>query len=322
MTIEPQSIYAAEAVVPLRGFAYYLDHFYGLPGVLLHKAGKLLTLAARCARLVLISAGLPLRKPVLMLGCPAEGSDKGFFSEFGSVLGMLEDYDRWKPLYAGVTIDFGNQGYYFDPARGPNWWEYYFEPFAIAPRCGAPIRRLSDQERTVYATRAEHRLSRRKGGALIARYIRIRAEVSAKVDAFAQAHFAGHHMIGVHYRGTDKIKEAPRVSYETVRAAVEREIAGARTEDFRIFVATDEQAFLEYFRGVFPHLVCNRDAIRSVDGRRVHGNDARSHRKGEEALVDCLLLSRCDRLVRTESNLGLCAAFFNPALSQTLLRGF
>lgn len=320
MTIEPQNIYAAEAVAPLRGYAYYLDHFYGIPGVLLHKTKKLLMLAVRGARVALIGAGLPLRKPFLVLASAAEGNDAGFFAEFGSVLGMLEHYDRWKALYAGVAVDFGNHGYYFDPARGANWWDYYFEPFALARTAGTTTRRLLDHEHDAYATRTENRLSRQKGGALIARYIRVRAEVRAKVDAFAQAHFAGRYMIGVHYRGTDKIRETPRVSYETVRAAVEREIAGAQTDKVRIFVATDEQAFLEYFRGVFPHLVCSCDAIRSVDGRRVHDSDTRNHRKGEEALVDCLLLSRCDQLVRTESNLGLCAAFFNPHMPQILLR--
>ncbi len=330
MSIEPRNPYASQAIVPLTGFAYYLDHFYGLPGVLRHKFAVVMTLALRSARMLLILAGVPLHKPVLVLGCPAEENDAGFFAEFGSVLGMLEHYDRCKFLYAGAAVDFGSGGFYFDSAHGANWWEYYFEPLGAQPhgatssrdvRSPRPgTRMLTRRERDVLAQRAENRLSRSKGHALIARYVRVRREIIAKVDAFAGANFTGRHVIGVHYRGTDKIREAPRVSYEAARASVEVQIGRARAGTARIFVATDEEAFLDYFRGVFPQMVCAFDALRSLDGRRLHDGAGNNHRKGEDALIDCLLLSRCDQLVRTESNLGLCAAFFNPDVPQILLR--
>jgi hypothetical protein len=39
-----------------------------------------------------------------------------------------------------------------------------------------------------------------------------------------------------------------------------------------------------------------------------------NYRKGEEALINCLLLSRCCALIRTTSFLSAWASIFNPAL--------
>jgi hypothetical protein len=44
-----------------------------------------------------------------------------------------------------------------------------------------------------------------------------------------------------------------------------------------------------------------------------------NYRKGEEALINCLLLSRCSALIRTTSFLSAWASIFNPALPIVLL---
>lgn len=317
--MKPQNPYAAEAMVPLSGFAYYLDHFYGIPGVILHKIKAGFLLAWRCTRLALVKAGFPLNRPFLVFTCPGGTDAAGLFAEFGSVLGMLEHYDKWQSLYSGIGVDFKDQGLYFDPAYGPNWWSYYFEPFAIGSAESAASKPITARQHDTFAHRAENTLSRKKGATLINRYIRVKPQVAAKVEAFVQTHFNDHLVIGIHYRGTDKVKEAPRIPYETVCASVQTAINNAKAGKIRIFVATDEQAFVDCVRGNFPQLACSCDAIRSTDGTRVHDSDENNYRNGEEAIIDCLLLSRCDLLIRTESNLGLCATFFNPAIPQLLL---
>jgi len=66
----------------------------------------------------------------------------------------------------------------------------------------------------------------------------------------------------------------------------------------------------------FGHLICYyQDAIRSVNGKALHVDPAHSpYRVGREALIDCVLLSRTDMLIRTSSNLSLCSTFFNSDL--------
>jgi hypothetical protein len=44
-----------------------------------------------------------------------------------------------------------------------------------------------------------------------------------------------------------------------------------------------------------------------------------NYRKGREALLNCLLLSRCSALIRTASTLSGWASIFNPELPVTML---
>jgi len=283
-----------------------------------HRLRLALEVLGRSARYGLLLAGAPLRRDFLILRCMGGNAVSGFFSEFAAVLGALEHYERWKPLYAGLRVEFGAQGLYYDPTYGENWWEYHFEPLDVGAREGARVTVIGDRQHDLFAYRLP-RISRRRGFELIDRYIRPNARIRALVETFVREHFAGRTMIGIHYRGTDKHEDAPRVSYETVREAVLDAIAGAHPARCEIFLATDEQAFLDYMRAQFPGRVHCLDMVRSVDGGPIDVIPGNNFKKGTDAVLDCLLLSRCDFLIRTASNLSLCSILFNPHLPEISL---
>ena len=106
---------------------------------------------------------------------------------------------------------------------------------------------------------------------------------------------------------------------DSVAAVVRDALPAAGATPWKIFVATDEQACLDYMLGAFPGQVLYRPMRRAVDGRPIHKTPGDGFRKGEDAVIDCLLLARCAQLIRTDSDLGLFATFFNPALPVTLL---
>ena len=162
-------------------------------------------------------------------------------------------------------------------------------------------------------------MSRERGFTLIDRYIRPRAHIRERVDSYVRTNFDSAFVIGIHYRGTDKFEDAPRVPYEQVRAAVLDAINAAAPARYKLFVATDEQAFLEYMLDLFPGRLLYLDMYRSVDSAPIDVVQGDNHRKGEDAVMDCLLLSRCDHLVRTASNLSLCSTLFNPDIPVVLL---
>ena len=141
-------------------------------GILLQKFTVAFALALRSARVFLIVVGVPLNRPFLVLTCNGGTDAAGMFSEFAAVLGLLEHHDTWKRLYAGMRVDFKDQGLYFDPARGPNWWEYYFEPVVFGSEDGTATTQISAEQHDLFALRVERTLPRRKSAALVARYIR------------------------------------------------------------------------------------------------------------------------------------------------------
>jgi hypothetical protein len=149
---------------------------------------------------------------------------------------------------------------------------------------------------------------------LIQKYIKIRAPIQKEIDDFVATQFGDAFVLGVQYRGTDKVSEAPRVSYERVMEEIKNQIKGKK--NFKIFVATDETALLAEVKKTYPNKVLSQDATRSSDGKPVHFSGHDGFKIGKEALIDCLLLSKTHFLIRTSSNLSLWATYFNPELSQ------
>lgn len=270
---------------------------------------------AHNARLAAAAAGLG-RREVAVVAAGDGSKASGLFSEVASVIGLLDDFERRPQQYGGVRVCF-DAGLYFDAGFGANWWEYYFAPVVIGDPDG-PRRVLSHYFHDFCAHRVERGLARDRAAELVERHIAIKPHVRAIVDAFVSANWT-RQVIGIHYRGTDKSVDARRVPYQEVERAVRERMHAAR-DHVRLFVATDEHAFVAYMRDRFPGQVLARDMFRSSDGRPIDVvNDDGPHQRGFDAVVDCLLLSRTHSLVRTASNLGLFATFFNPRIPVCLL---
>jgi hypothetical protein len=123
-------------------------------------------------------------------------------------------------------------------------------------------------------------------------------------------------MIGIHYRGTDKNSEAPRLPYEEVTKHLLESIDRLETDQYKIFVATDERAFLDYMISIFQDKVCwIKEVQHSTNNAPLHinGGDKR-FLMGKYALMDCIILSKTNLLLRTSSNLSKVSTFFNPTL--------
>ena len=290
-----------------------------LCGAALHHGKTAWTPAARTTRRLLIAAGAPLRKRCLVLPCMTGADTSGLFTEFLAAVGALSQHERWPTIYSGLRIDYGDGGLYYDPAVGLNWWEYYFEPIALGTSDNAVVTTIDPHQHDLLTYHAAA-MSRATAHDLISRHVRLQPHLQNTLDAYVSRHFTGVFPIGVHYRGTDKHEEAPPVPYEEVVAAIRDAAAGAGTVPFRVFVATDDQRFLDAMIERFQGRLLYRPMFRSRDGRPIDvTNDDTNYQKGEDAVIDCLLLSRTRFLIRTTSNLSLCSAFFNPEVPDRLL---
>lgn len=237
----------------------------------------------------------------------------GMFSLFSTVVGFLDFYEE---KGCAIEVDLENKGAYYDKKKGANWWTYYFEPISLGTKSANAIE-VGDAEQAAFANQTLSHMSREKAQQLIEKYIVIKKPLQKKIDAFVKKHFQDQFVIGVHYRGTDKISEAPRIAYEQVFKEVEK--AAHAHPSYKLFVATDEQAFLDAISARFQGKVVFLDAIRSSNGKALHASQKNGFQKGEEALLDCVLLSKTNLLIRTASNLSACSALFNAHLPVILL---
>lgn len=236
--------------------------------------------------------------------------ESGMFSIFNDVLSLLHCYEEG--LFAGIQVDFQKKGMYYDKNYGPNWWGYYCEPIFHGTKEDEVI--LVDGLGIPGAiSRTELRsYNRQKAYQLIKKYIHLKPTIAKKIDDFVANNFKDYFILGIHYRGTDKISEAPRVPYEAVLEAIEKQVT-LLDFDYRIFIATDEIEFINFISSKFPEkIIYRKETTRSENRNPVHVKSQNPYKVGEDALIDSVLLSKTNLLMRTSSNLSLWSTYFNP----------
>ena len=133
--------------------------------------------------------------------------------------------------------------------------------------------------------------------------------------------------IGVHIRGANGFDEyclwKNNPYLEHYEAAINDIISRNNGKNISIYLATDSSTALEYIQSKFKNVYyidCSR--IDSYYADRIgmsevhsfgHMIDRRS-KLGYEALLECLILSKCDYMIHYESNLTVMAAYLNPEL--------
>lgn len=237
--------------------------------------------------------------------------DPGMFCVLNMVTAFLYQYDQGQ--YAGLRIDFENKGLYYDSGRGPNWWDYYFEPLQVGEEQDVVIP-FSDTD-CLLDHFTQKNLTRGQVFALIEKYITLNRTIQNELDTFVNSGFKKYPVIGIHYRGTDKHNEAPPVPYQEVKKTIVKVLKENGIKKFKLFVATDDQRFLDYLNRSFKkHIIC-QNIERSQDGKALHLTVSHDpYQLGKDALLDCLILSKTDLLIRTDSRLSLWSAYFNPKL--------
>ena len=166
---------------------------------------------------------------------------------------------------------------------------------------------------------------RKKVNQYIEKYVKPRQEIKQKIEDYTNQYFDGT-VIGVHVRGTDKKSESkigqrPFVTIEDYLRVLEETL-----ENFpgaSIFVASDNnEAIAKIFKKFRNNkiIVYNCTRMKSYDSIiPVHLSSQSGPKAGEEALIDCLLLSNCDHIICTDSNLSAAALYFNPSATCTFI---
>ena len=191
-----------------------------------------------------------------------QSRNAGMFSVFFDVLNLLQSYEMG--IFQGIKVDFQYTGPYYDSKCGGNWWEYYFEPISLSdPKDGNVIVTLGDRPYIDPAV-IEFANSREENHAIIKRHIRIKPHIQNKIDDFIRTHFQNNcFLIGVHYRGTDKISETAILKYAPLVSELNSQIEQLAGAEYKIFAAADETPFIDFLESQFPGRVCSTSAHRS-----------------------------------------------------------
>jgi hypothetical protein len=140
-----------------------------------------------------------------------------------------------------------------------------------------------------------------------------------ELNEFVNENFYNQRVLGVHYRGTDKVGEAPRLQEELLFREIDILIQNGYS---KIFISTDEVAVLEKVKRKFypVPVVYRHDAYRSADGDQFH-RKAENNKSiiNHDALMNILILSKTDFLLKTASIMSDCCFIFNPDIHYKIL---
>jgi hypothetical protein len=156
---------------------------------------------------------------------------------------------------------------------------------------------------------------------LIDNYITINNWVKDEVLQFCSQQFAGKKVIGVHYRGTDKVGEAPEVPYDKVIRNIQH-VRNHHLPNAVVFLSTDDNKFASYLKSTMPelHVIMRTDYQRSDDNQPVHLNEQLDKFEiNRDAIINSLLLSHCNFLIKSSSFLSDISKIFNPSLPIVML---
>jgi len=235
------------------------------------------------------------------------------------------------------ACEYGMQPY-FDQERGDNVWEYFFrQPADYRPGATyvrnrrvaslqvtaveitsrtSPLRVFGDT--SVY-DEAKFRHSRQLAFRLLGRLGErlVRAEfVRHAKGIFARWRSRSEHILGVHARGSDKIvrrKVPPEAYFPLVDAYVEAH------PDALVFLATEDRSYHERFAARYKGSSPNRSRLLSLtSGYENFDSRYSSHvgRKGDDVLIDALILAQCDFLLKAASAVAEFAIWVRPALHE------
>jgi len=130
-------------------------------------------------------------------------------------------------------------------------------------------------------------------------------------------------VLGVHFRGTDKFLEARPVAANDMWAIVEDFVSSASDDLAGLFVTTDDDEFARMAavrtgnltgRGGHPLQLLVSPSARSHSDLPLHKQGSCAPILARQALMDTLVLSRCDIVLKTASQLSAWSKIFNPSL--------
>lgn len=262
---------------------------------------------------------------------------------FGALLiYALNGIRKAKAIKAIPVIDFNakNSPYFYDSSKGEDVWNYFFEsitPYALHDVLSWEKRSEIDSDKILYTDphdahmghqydsdrlatfwawetptdkAAWMRNKRALGRSYIKKYLSPQAEIKNKVERFVSTYFKEDFIIGVHIRGTDFHYATP-TPIEAYLQKIDNLLTEKHIGNYKIFVATDQEQYLQIFKEHYGGKILSWNSIRSDNYVSPYRFDNVSgYQKGEDVLIDILLLSKCNYVFKGASAVGEIALWF------------
>jgi hypothetical protein len=242
------------------------------------------------------------------------GNHRGFFSIVLHYLNIAEHLSDDEVL----VIDLINNAnaYEDDPTKNNMWSQYFIsQPYTedeVTRQVGdinsgfCVSTRLSQSKRNYYKN-------------IINKTLIIQPHIIEKFLKFKEENFGNNKILGVHIRGTDAFKDNTRLklSFDYYKHKIDLYL---EKEGFdKIFVCSDQKHTIDRLKNIYgdkiityPSLEYPLEGHQHTIFKKTIPNEG--YIRGEDVLIESLLLSQTDFLLRGQSNITTFSIIYNPKL--------
>jgi len=281
-----------------------------------------LTATNECS-LFLKSTGKNNPKDSLIYIIRQNGSGRGLFSLVSSTLCHLHLAERYgmTPVvdFRSVKTEYDDKQFMeTDRFKRQNPWDFFLEPVSSFS-CES-----SFEDRTVLASSlgfpdgyprkmlVSHVQELRD---IATKYIRIAPDLVEELEKTKRDILSGYNVLGVHFRGQEQ-KTMPfhplSPTFAQMFAAIDMAISDHGFN--RIFVASEDLDYVEAVLNRYPKMAITLPHFRTrapINAYRILPRDKHKYLLGKEILFDTFVLSACDGLVSSTSNVTEFARAYN-----------
>lgn len=238
----------------------------------------------------------------------------GFFSNLSQVLCHLMIADS---VEAEPVIDFENFPTLYNEdkeVRGTrNAWEYYFRQTSLVP-----LNEIYDSRHVFlcdgkYPATFSYNVTSIPGSVeVFNKHVQVLPEIEESVRTWIKEF--GTRTLGIHFRGQEQNRTPGHAFGPTKRQMLEASRTLARELNLdRIFLVTEDQSYLDLLRSEFGSalIFTNSFRTRGKNAYRMQPRSLHRYKLGREVLVDAILLSRCQALICSDSNVSEFAKLMN-----------
>jgi hypothetical protein len=257
------------------------------------------------------------------------------------------NYDPVKGL--GENSDGATVDAYYDPSAPGDRWEQYFEPVAGIDKKQVykkiPNNKVIELDgntawyyyiagdaMALYPTTfAEAVRERKRRASEVAAWIHPKDEIleaagsqwsQVKPESLLQEASTPQErntvVLGVHLRGTDKFLAGGKIEPQHYWPFIDRYIKHHEpSANVRLFLASDDDTYMQSARDRYGDRVYHQAHVPRASGNHAIWkafDRSTAHTKGKSAIMDTLMLAKCDFLLKSASAVSEFAIYFNPKL--------
>ncbi len=274
----------------------------------------------------------------------------GFFAELHKVVQTIIHYEERG--FAAIDVDWRDEFFPYKDDPHENGWDVFFEPIELKPLAAtaqpekitiastADFHEMHDQVCTAPWIAYKQYLPYR---AFILeklnQYAKIKKSITQLSDNFYLEYMQHKKCIGVHARIARAhawlVPGRRLPSLEDYYREVDKLLEKYSGQDIMIFVASDSHQAIGKFKLRYGEKVKYIEAHRSpeeqdpctmytkgkfmMEHKDIWHKEKHGYFGGLTTFLDCLLLSRCDYIIHTTSNLAFFATYYNPEIQSIYL---